>query len=67
VARLHTKRSAAALWSWSTRIKRAGALDVPLRLPARARKRGSYVLTIVTTSPDGKRHARTNLTLEIVK
>jgi hypothetical protein len=66
-AHLHSRHGGPELWTWSTRINRAGLVDVPLRLPRQARKRGSYVLTVVTTSPDGKRHARTNLTLEIVK
>jgi hypothetical protein len=67
VAHLRKRHGRVDLWTWFTQITRPRGVGVPLRLPAPARKRGSYVLSIVTTSPDGKRHATTNLTLEIVK
>jgi hypothetical protein len=67
VVHLHKRHLKGELWAWATRIGHAGRVNVPLHVPMQARKRGSYVLTVVTTSPDGKRHATTNLTLEIVK
>jgi hypothetical protein len=47
-------------------LLRPGSHTVRLRLPIAARKPGRYILRIATTSPDGKRHATTTLTLEIV-
>ena len=51
--------------SFTTTIAHAGRLTLRLHLPAAARHSGSYLLHLVTTSPNGKRHATTNLTLEI--
>jgi hypothetical protein len=49
----------------SAAITRPGVQTVHLHLPAGARSRGSYVLQLATTSPDGKGHATTTLRLEI--
>ena len=53
------------LSTWSTELARAGRITLRLRLPSSAHHAGRYVLHFVTTSPDGKRHATKNLTLEI--
>ena len=53
------------LASFTTTLARAGRITLRLHLPAAARHTGSYLLHLVTTSPTGKRHATTNLTLEI--
>ncbi len=58
-----TKRT--VLTAWSTTIGRPGRLTLRLQLPPAARHAGTYELHLVTTSPDGKRHATTNLILAI--
>ena len=53
------------LSTFTTTIGHAGRFALSLHLPSAARHTGRYVLHLVTTSPTGKRHATTNLTLEI--
>jgi hypothetical protein len=60
-----TRTTRRKLFTWSTRLARAGRVTLRVRLPKSARHDGTYVLSLVTTSPDGKHHATKNLTLEI--
>ncbi len=60
-------RASRSLASVTDLLLRAGAHTVRLRVPPVGRIPGRYVLRLVTTSPDGKRHATTTLALEIVR
>ncbi len=51
----------------ATQLTRAGRHTLRFRLPVHARAPGSYRLRLTTTSPDGKQHKSTSVTLEIVK
>jgi hypothetical protein len=53
------------LASFTTTLTRAGRITLRLHLPAAAHHTGNYLLHLVATSPNGKRHATTTLTLEI--
>jgi hypothetical protein len=60
-----TRTTRRTLFTWSTQLARAGRVALRMHLPKSAHHAGSYVLHLVTTSPDGKHHATKNLTLEI--
>jgi hypothetical protein len=48
-------------------LTRPGAHVLPIRLPPAARRPGSYRLTLATTSPNGKGHLSTALTLAVLR
>lgn len=58
-----TKRTVLA--TWSTSLTRAGRVTLPVHLPTSAHRAGSYLLRLVTTSPDGMSHASSTVALEI--
>ncbi len=46
-------------------LARTGRVTLRLHLPATAHRAGTYLLKLLTTSPDGTRHATSTLNLEI--
>lgn len=54
-----------ALWGSSTKLDKPGQTKLRVSLPKRARHTGRYTLRLVTTAPDGKAKATTNLNLEV--
>jgi hypothetical protein len=63
----HHGRKAHALVSVSRPLSASGRHVVKVAIPAAARHPGSFVLRLTTTSPDGKGHASTATTLELVR
>jgi hypothetical protein len=60
-----TRTTHRTLFTWSTQLARAGRVRLRIHLPKSAHRAGSYVVHLLTTSPDGRHHATKNLTLEI--
>ena len=51
--------------SVTAKLTKPGSQKLRLTLPRAARRRGHYLLRLVTTAPDGKGHKTTTLKLEV--
>jgi hypothetical protein len=54
-----------ALANVTAKLTKPGSQNLRLTLPRSARRRGHYVLQLVTTAPDGKGRKTTTLKLEV--
>ena len=54
-----------ALASVTAKLTKPGSQKLRMTLPRSARRRGHYLLRLVTTAPDGKGHKTTTLKLEV--